>query len=259
MCERKLWIRYLRLPLLWACLGGTAVYVLMSPAVRAQVKPNCIVGPPERESEVADIVVPFHEKVKSPTVSKTGAYDDINTHFLDMGVADGILEIIGGAGSALVLGAGTGCYVRYYQREGCAIDAYDGMTKAPELSGGVVKIADLAKPQQLDIRPWVVSLEVAEHIPREYESVFLDNVVRHAGCGVILSWAIPNQHGHHHVNEQSNEYVIIRLAELGFEYNENLSMQIRSKSHFHWFINTIMVFIRLNDGDYCEAIVPYVG
>ena len=29
---------------------------------------------------------------------------------------------------------------------------------------------------------------------------FLDNIVRHARIGVVLSWAVPGQGGFHHVN-----------------------------------------------------------
>jgi tryptophanyl-tRNA synthetase len=40
---------------------------------------------------------------------------------------------------------------------------------------------DLSIPQygirQYD---WIISLEVAEHIPKKYEAVYLDNIFRHA-------------------------------------------------------------------------------
>ena len=41
----------------------------------------------------------------------------------------------------------------------------------------------------------VMSLEVGEHIPADYEAIFLDNLARHAKEGVLLSWARPNQGG----------------------------------------------------------------
>jgi tryptophanyl-tRNA synthetase len=42
---------------------------------------------------------------------------------------------------------------------------------------------------------WIISLEVALHIPEKYEAVYLDNILRHAKEGIILSWAVPGQGG----------------------------------------------------------------
>jgi hypothetical protein len=70
-----------------------------------------------------------------------------------------------------------------------------------ETSGGLVKFMDLTIPQYgLPIYDWIVSLEVAEHIPSQFESVYLDNVFRHAREGIILSWAVPGQNGLSHVD-----------------------------------------------------------
>lgn len=52
---------------------------------------------------------------------------------------------------------------------------------------------------------WVLSLEVAEHLPRSMEPVFVFNLDRHAKEGVVLSWARKGQGGSHHVNEQNGE------------------------------------------------------
>ena len=53
---------------------------------------------------------------------------------------------------------------------------------------------DLTLPQYgLPLYDWVMSLEVAEHIPQDYEAIFIDNIVRHAREGVVLSWAVPGR------------------------------------------------------------------
>jgi hypothetical protein len=49
---------------------------------------------------------------------------------------------------------------------------------------------------------------VAEHIPPEYESIFIENLISCNRKGIILSWAIPGQGGHGHFNEKPNDYVI---------------------------------------------------
>ena len=85
---------------------------------------------------------------------------------------------------------------------------------------------------------------VGEHIPVEFEATLLDNIARHARDGVLLTWAVPNQYGFHHVSERTNEYVIGRMRERGFEYDEDLSAELRGMAVLKWFKNTIMVFHR---------------
>ncbi|KAK7004434.1 hypothetical protein BgiMline_005954, partial [Biomphalaria glabrata] len=55
-----------------------------------------------------------------------------------------------------------------------------------------VKFLDLTSPQyDVPIFDWVLSIEVGEHIPPQYEDTYLDNLARHAREGLILSWASP--------------------------------------------------------------------
>ena len=64
-----------------------------------------------------------------------------------------------------------------------------------ETSEGRVTYLDLTLPQYgLPLYDWVMSLEVAEHIPPKYEHIYIDNIVRHAKEGVILSWAKPGKY-----------------------------------------------------------------
>jgi len=104
---------------------------------------------------------------------------------------------------------------------------------------------DLSIPNYLEMKyDWVMSLEVGEHIPAKYESIFLGNVFRHAKEGVVLSWAVPGQDGHHHVNNHDNNYVIERLEEHGFAYDAVAAQGLRDVSTLPWFKNTLMVFRR---------------
>jgi 2-polyprenyl-3-methyl-5-hydroxy-6-metoxy-1,4-benzoquinol methylase len=62
---------------------------------------------------------------------------------------------------------------------------------------------DLSIPQYGILQyDWIISLEVAEHIPEIYEAVYLDNIFRHAKEGIILSWAVPGQGGLSHINNK---------------------------------------------------------
>jgi GTPase involved in cell partitioning and DNA repair len=90
----------------------------------------------------------------------------------------------------------------------------------------------------------VLSLEVGEHIPEEFAETFLDNLCRHASRHIILSWAVPGQGGHGHVNCRSNAWVRQNLAERGFAGHPKLENQLRAAASLPWFKETLMVFER---------------
>ena len=90
-----------------------------------------------------------------------------------------------------------------------------------------------------------ICLEVGEHIPKQYESIFLDNITSLTTNKIILSWAIIGQLGDGHVNCMNNDEVILKMDKLGFKYLENDSIDARnSVSRFiaSWFLKTIMIF-----------------
>jgi hypothetical protein len=90
-----------------------------------------------------------------------------------------------------------------------------------------------------------ICLEVGEHIPKQYESIFLDNITSLTTNKIILSWAIIGQLGDGHVNCMNNDEVILKMNELGFNYLENDSIIVRnsvSPEIASWFLNTIMIF-----------------
>ena len=93
------------------------------------------------------------------------------------------------------------------------------------------------------VQDWAISVEVGEHIPKEYESIFFDNLQRASRKGVILTWAKIGQGGLGHYNEQDNPYVIQQMVKRGFVYDLELSLYFRSTATTHnWLDNTIMVF-----------------
>jgi len=58
-------------------------------------------------------------------------------------------------------------------------DAYDGSPFSEEALEGKVQHLDLTVPQYgLPVYDWVLSLEVAEHIPVKFEAIYLDNLFR---------------------------------------------------------------------------------
>jgi len=155
-----------------------------------------------------------------------------------------------GYASVADFGAGTGGYALFLKRKGVKeVHCYDGNPAVVKTSGGLCQVMDLGKLQpEIPTVDMAYSLEVGEHIPKEFESNFLDNLGNAAKRGVFLSWAIPGQGGTGHVNEQPPEYIISEMEKRGFVYDTTTSMEIRKKAEgckdFWWFERDVMVFVR---------------
>ena len=106
-----------------------------------------------------------------------------------------------------------------------------------------VKFLDLSVPiYHLEAYDWIISLEVAEHIPKQYELVYVDNLVRHAKEGIILSWAKIGQDGHSHVNNKDFADVKILMEERGFYHNASATEIIKSKASIWWIKDNINIY-----------------
>ena len=125
------------------------------------------------------------------------------------------------------------------------IPAYDGGPYYDVVSEGRVKYLDLTLPHYgLPLYDWVMSLEVAEHVPRKFESVYIDNIVRHAKEGIVLSWAVPGQGGHSHINNRPLDYVIAKLKSHSFIHDPEASKLLQSKASVSWLRKNINVYKR---------------
>ena len=145
-------------------------------------------------------------------------------------------------------GDGPGLYKKYIlelnQVE--SYDSFDGAPYAEETTDNRVSFLDLSVPiYHLKQYDWVLSMEVAEHIPQQYEQVFLDNLVRHAKEGIILSWAVPGQNGHSHVNLKNFGYVKEQMAQRGFYVDEDNSKHIKMNTNLSWLKKNLYVYRRL--------------
>jgi len=143
------------------------------------------------------------------------------------------------------IGCGKGDYTKFLGRYGFTCYGYDGNPNTKRLSGNTCSVQDFSVPVDLGKHDLVLCLEVGEHIPAEYESVFFENIINAAKSRVILSWAVPDQGGFGHVNNRDNDYVIDKMADNGFNYDSNSSVYLRSSSTLSWFKHTIMCFYKL--------------
>jgi hypothetical protein len=90
----------------------------------------------------------------------------------------------------------------------------------------------------------VISLEVGEHIPSEKADAYLDNLTSFGGY-IIMSWAVPGQAGHNHINCQTNDWVEEQMDKRGYRLDLEVTEEIRqsvSNCHCTWFKNTLMYF-----------------
>ena len=146
------------------------------------------------------------------------------------------------------LGAGLGTYgmkFEDYKRKGSYI-AFDGSINIEDFTNFNVNYADLTTPLKVPAS-YVMSFEVGEHVPKQYESIYVGNIVKNALKGCYISWALPKQGGHGHVNEKTNEEVIAMFKRLGFRYNKDKADFLRSRinsRHSKYLMNTTLAFDR---------------
>jgi hypothetical protein len=144
--------------------------------------------------------------------------------------------------SVVDFGCGPGHYCKFLSSLGCIVEGYDGVTGFDIFPVNPINLAaPLVHIKKYEL---VLCLEVGEHIPKEYEDIFIKNLLDSMDKTLILSWAIPGQGGMGHVNEQRNEYVIEKLTKLGLKFLEKETMELRGSSTLTHFKNTILVFVK---------------
>jgi hypothetical protein len=178
-------------------------------------------------------------------ISNTGYWEEICSHHTDPGLQHALVDVLQDMQSIVDFGCGDASYIRYLnQRLNIETKAFDGNPNVKKITNGVGEQQDLAVPFELSRKfDVVMSLEVAEHIPKQFEHVYIDNLIRHTNKYVIISWAVPGQGGKGHVNEQPNQYVIDLFERLNFMYLQELSYTLRNCiTDCNWFKNTLFIF-----------------
>jgi cyclopropane fatty-acyl-phospholipid synthase-like methyltransferase len=181
------------------------------------------------------------------SIHKNGFWLDTSSdgHYFDKPLKSEIIKLLKEekTNSVIDLGCGNGSYAKEFNKEGFSCDCYDGNPNTKELTGGLCSEANLAEEIDFNRKyDCVFSLEVGEHIPKEFESIFIDNLIRHSKALIILSWAVVGQGGRGHINERNNDYIENNFLEKGWKRNKEKENILREKSSLKWFKKTIMVY-----------------
>jgi len=160
-----------------------------------------------------------------------------------------VLEVLPKINSAVDFGCGTGAWLSVLNKLGInEIKGYDGswvnknMLMIPkeffveaELEKGIIvdKRYDLA-----------ISLEVAEHLPKESAELFVESLVK-ASDIVLFSAAIPFQGGVEHINEQPPEYWSNFFVEKGYVAMDFLRNKIWNEEDIGWWYRqNILLYVK---------------
>jgi hypothetical protein len=181
------------------------------------------------------------------TINERGYWENSTGegHLFDGKLSIGILEFlkIKKITSLVDFGCGLAEYVKLFKENNIYCKAYDGNPNTETLTQGLGNVLDLSQEINLnETFDCVLSLEVGEHIPKDYEKIFINNLCKHSKKYIILSWAIPGQGGDGHVNCQTNEYIINEMLNRNYILNLEYTNILREKSYLSWFKNTLMIF-----------------
>lgn len=186
-------------------------------------------------------------------IGKNGAWQNNSleghTHsngqpFFDKSMAEAMLRFIykNNICSLYDFGCGGGFYTQYFRDHNLLCYGYDGNPYTTNITNGFCEVLDLSVSVDLSPLDLVLSLEVGEHLPPQFESIFIQNLHKHNTKALIVSWAIEGQGGWGHFNERNNSYIKQKFLDLGYYNDIDEEKLIRDASALPWFKNTIMVF-----------------
>ncbi len=149
--------------------------------------------------------------------------------------------------SVLDIGCGHGAWLQVAKELGAdAIRGVDGPWINPnELLIPASCFSDQSLENPLDLKQkfdLVISLEVAEHLPKTAADVFVNSLVRH-GDIILFSAAIPFQGGNGHVNEQWPGYWAEKFSARGFKTLDVIRPMIWGDESVFWWLqqNTLLL------------------
>ena len=170
--------------------------------------------------------------------------------------------------SVVDLGCSIGTFLEPFYNDGKIVKGYEfcfeesknGIEKIPGLInhiefGDVTK--DIISNEKYDC---AVTIEVAEHIPKEYSENLVKNLVNLSKGFILFTAAPPGQGGTGHINCQPKEFWIDIFKKYNYELNQLETEKIKSKCIptrkagsddefpyvWEWVYNNLMIFTKSN-------------
>jgi len=169
-------------------------------------------------------------------------------------VIAGILSKSFRINSVLDIGCGDGRWLRAFRDQGASVTrGVDGpWTNQSRLliEQSDFTVHNLEKPLRMGCQfDLAMSLEVAEHVSREFSDQFVKNITAHADL-VLFGAAIPYQGGFRHVNEQWPSYWAEKFASVGFKCFDLIRSLVWTRDDvFFWYKQNCLVYIRESRAD----------
>jgi SAM-dependent methyltransferase len=163
--------------------------------------------------------------------------------------AEQIVPLLGGLlpiNSVADFGCGQGAWLSVWRMAGARVVGVDGPyidRQRLMIDVGEFRSADLSEPIDLGRRfDLVQSLEVAEHLPQQKASDFIDVLTAHSPL-VMFSAAVPGQGGEHHINEQPLQYWREKFRERGYVAIDCVRPQaVANRRIQHWYRYNIVLY-----------------
>lgn len=156
-----------------------------------------------------------------------------------------VLQIVP-ASSVVDIGCGDGSWLEVFRKHGVkkilGVDGEYVNRELLQIPPACFQAVDLTKPFGFGtVFDLAISLEVAEHLPAECASVFVECLTKLAPV-VLFSAAIPFQGGDHHVNEQWPDKWAGLFREQGYFTVDSIRKQIWTNASVEWWYaqNTLL-------------------
>ena len=140
----------------------------------------------------------------------------------------------------LDMGSGNGAMTAFARGLGVDAVGMDVTAVAPDIRADLresVYIGESPGDTTIRLFDFVTSIEVAEHLEKEYADIFVANIARHMkeGSWLVFTAAIPGQQGDHHVNCQQPFY----WREKFWAHQVNYDMGKTRELMFMWHLSSV--------------------
>ncbi len=188
-------------------------------------------------------------------IGETGYWNPLVAHYYHVhskSLSNWIAEFLKNQKDVQIIdfGCGLGNYLLDLQNNGFTkLVGFEGKKPLKAVFNNIIE-QDLTTINSHNFQGNVISLEVGEHIPVEFESVFINNIANAVleNKFLILSWAVVGQPGFGHVNCIDNIDLIPKIEEKGFKYLNHESESARNvvEDSVEWYRDTILIFQKLS-------------